>query len=111
MISVYPNFKAPLKVKHFRFSYSLLFFSHKMIRELLLSIFSLFLSHAVGDNSFKPTSGEIILANITYTLTWSFELPSTSCQGIAFSLADMDPPSYSTGIAVSSRKLNQGIAG
>jgi len=68
-----------------------------MIQELLLSIFSLFLSHAVGDDTLKPTSGEIILANITYQMTWSFDLPSESCHGIAFSLADMDPPSYSTG--------------
>lgn len=81
-----------------------------MIQELLLSIFSLFLSHAVGDDTFKPTSGEIILANVTYQMTWSFGLPSTSCYGIAFSLVDMDPPSYSTGTGVSSRKHNQGIS-
>ena len=81
-----------------------------MIHELLLSIFSLFLSHAIGDNTFKPTSGEIILANITYQMTWSFALPSPSCYGIAFSVSDMVPPSYTTGTSVSSRKRNQGIS-
>jgi hypothetical protein len=80
-----------------------------MIQELLLSIFSLLLSYAVGD-TFKPTKGEIILANITYQMTWSFFLPSPSCSGIAFSVADMVPPSYSTGFNVESRKHNQGIS-
>jgi hypothetical protein len=80
-----------------------------MIQGLLFSTFSLLLSFAVADNSFKPTSGELILANETYTMTWSFALPSTSCYGIAFSLADEVPPSYTTGLAVSSRKSNQGI--
>jgi len=59
------------------------------------------------DNSFKPTSGEHILANQTYQMTWSFALPLAQCGGIAFSLADECPPYYTTGFAVSPRKSNQ----
>jgi hypothetical protein len=75
-----------------------------MIRGLLFSTFSLLLNLTAAANSFKPTSGELILANETYHMTWSFDLPSAPCAGIAFSLADEVPPSYTTGLAVSSRK-------
>jgi hypothetical protein len=75
-----------------------------MTRGPLFLIFSLLLSFTVAANSFKPTSGELILANETYHMTWSFDLPSAPCGGIAFSLADEVPPSYTTGFAVSSRK-------
>jgi hypothetical protein len=78
-----------------------------MIQGLLFSTFSLLLSFIVADNSFKPTSGELILANQTYQMTWSFALSSAPCSGISFSLADEDPPNYSTGFAVSSRKSHQ----
>ena len=107
MISVYPNVKAPLKPKYLRFSYSPLSSTHEMIQELLLSTFSLFLSHAVGDDIFKPSGGEIILANITYQMAWSFDLPPPSDFGIEFSFTDMYYLSYSTDISVPSRKHNQ----
>jgi hypothetical protein len=74
-----------------------------MVQEFLFSIFSLLLGHAFAD-SLKPTSGERILANVTYQMTWNFVVPYQSCFGIAFSLADMVPPSYTTGLAVESRK-------
>jgi hypothetical protein len=107
MVAFSPT-KQPQGFKHIPFSYSLLFFTHKMIQGVLFSTFSLLLGFIVAD-SFKPTSGELILANQTYQMTWSFALPSPPCIGIAFSLADEVPPSYTTGLAVSSRKNNQGF--
>src|SRR6266487_1605911 len=87
----------------------MLFFTLEMIQELLFLVFPLFLSCAVAD-TFRPTKGEIILGNVTYEMTWSFDLPYTSCYGILFSLANMVPPSYTTGLGVRSRKFSRGIS-
>jgi len=79
-----------------------------MIQRLLLSAFFLFLSHAVAD-TFQPTSGERILGNVTYSMTWSLVVPHGQCLGITFYLPDMEPPDYTTAIYVESRKHNPKI--
>jgi hypothetical protein len=56
------------------------------------------------DNSFRPSSGEQILANVTYFIQWSFVVPFTSCIGIEFDMADEVPPDYTTSITVVSRQ-------
>src|SRR5215472_3084015 len=61
-------------------------------------------SFSPQDNTFRPTSGEQILANVTYFIQWTFVLPFPSCYGIDFSMADKNPPGYTRGFSVMSRK-------
>jgi hypothetical protein len=81
-----------------------------MIWKLLLPVFLSLPSYAVAQvaDSFQPTSGARILGNKTYTMTWSFLVPYTSCYGIEFQLPYMTPPSYTTTLDVQSRKHNEG---
>jgi hypothetical protein len=75
-----------------------------MISEFLLSAL-LLLSTAIAD-TFQPTPGERIPGNVTYSMTWSFNIPYGQCGGITFFLADMEPPDYTTAITVDSREHN-----